>query len=69
MNKCRCVPTSGVSEGNPVPKQPPEDGTKGGVTDVLDQDILGVLDRHRANLPWSLPFILICRAYMDGVMG
>ncbi len=42
--------TARVSEGNAEAEQPPEDGAEGGVTDVLDEDVLGVLDRHGADL-------------------
>lgn len=42
--------TAGGSKGDTVAEQPPADGAEGGVTDVLDEDVLGVLDRNRADL-------------------
>lgn len=54
--------TAGLSEGHPESEQPPEDCTHRGVPDVLDEDILGVPDRHGAHLICffvSVVFVLV----------
>lgn len=42
--------TAGRSESYAVTEKPPADSADRRVTDVLDEDVLGVLDRHRADL-------------------
>ena len=45
-----CVFTAGSSKGHSVTEQPPADSADRRVTDVLDEDVLGVLDGHRSDL-------------------
>lgn len=42
--------TAGGSECNAITEQPPANSSDRRVTDVLDQDVLGVLDGHGADL-------------------
>lgn len=42
--------TAAFSKCHSVSEEPPADGTKRRVTDVLDEDVLCVLDRHRTDL-------------------